>query len=494
MKILIINPPAENTVIENPDEHGEEFLEADAFGEFPPLGALYVLTHLEKNTTGHQFHFFDCVAERIRYPDLKRRIEEIRPDVVGITSFTVGLMDACKTAETVRAVVPHAHICLGGHHPIAYPFEAAELPQFDSIVIGEGEIAFTELVKALDKGESFTHIRGVYTRESIEPYRSNPMVRDKRFLARVKVPPAYIDDIDSLPMVDRKYIRHLRYRNILGVTNDLATILSSRGCPYLCTFCDVPFKKYRARDIALVVDEIEACLAMGYKEFRFYDDLFNITPEKIVAVSEELDRRKLKITWDFRGRVNTVTKDSLARAKQSGLRLISFGVETGSDEGLKLMKKGTNTAKVSQAFRWCRELGIKSVADFIIGLPHEKTIGDVQANLRYLYGLDPDYAQVSILTLYPGTPMYDEAVAKGVVDPGRWQEFARNPTPGFIVDHWEEHLDFRTIARLQKRAYRQFYFRPRYVMRSIIQTKSVYEFFSKAAGAFKLLPRNLRSA
>lgn len=493
MKILLINPPAENTVVENPDEQGKEFLEADAFGDFPPLGALYVLTYLEANTQGHELLFLDCVAERMGQAALPDYIRQVQPDIVGITSFTVCLVDVCMVARTVREIVPNAHICLGGHHPIAYPFEAAQLPEFDSIVVGEGEVAFTDLVSCLEKGEDFTHIPGVYTAESIKKYKYIPMARDRRFLARISVPPAYVDDVDSLPPVNRKYIRHLRYHNILGVTGDLATVLSSRGCPYQCTFCDVPFKAYRPRSNALVVDEIEQCLAQGYKEIRFYDDLFNITPQKIIDFCDEVDRRGLKFPWDFRGRVNTVTYESLVRAKQSGLRMISFGVETGTDEGLKALKKGTNTRKVKQAFEWCRELGIITVADYIIGLPDEKTVADIDRNIDFLVGLDPDYAQVSVLKLYPNTAMYDDAVAKGVIEPGRWQQFALQPSKGFVVDHWDEHLDLGTLVKIQKRAYRKFYFRPRYIMRSLVNTRSLYELSSKFFGALKLLHTNHRA-
>ncbi len=493
MRILMINPPDLNKVVENPDEKGEEFLEADSFGDFPPLGALYVLSYLEANTSGHQLFFKDCVAERLRYAELKRYIEEVRPDVVGITSFTVCLMDVVLTARLVRDIVPHAHLCLGGHHPIAYPREAAELPEFDSVVVGEGEEVFTQLVNCLEKGEDFTHIKGVYTAESIKPHLANP-VHDKRFLARVNVPAAYIEDIDALPMVDRKYIRQYRYHNIIGSSDDLATILSSRGCPYRCTFCDVPIKSYRERSPASVCDEIEACLAMGYQEFRFYDDLFNVSEKKVLAFCDELERRKLKITWDFRGRVNTVSRESLIRAKKAGLRMISFGVETGSDEGLKALKKGTTTEKVKNAFKWCRELGILTVADYIIGHPFEKTEADVRRNIDFLIKLDPDYAQVSVLKLYPNTEMYDNAVAQGVVPPGRWQQFAMAPSRDFLVDHWNEHLDLATLVKVQKWAYRRFYFRPRYILRSVIQTGSVYQFMSKAKGALKLIKTNMRMA
>jgi anaerobic magnesium-protoporphyrin IX monomethyl ester cyclase len=493
MKILIINPPAENTVIENPDEKGREFLESDDFGDFPPLGALYVLSYAEKHTEGHSFHFLDCVGERVTHRDLGDRIRKIHPDLVGVTSFTISLVDVCKAARTAREIVPDAHICLGGHHPIAFPFEAAHLPEFDSIVVGEGEFAFTELIKALETGQDFTEILGVYTGPSIEEYRDRQF-EDKRFLARVMVPPAYVDDIDAIPFVNRRYIKHIRYRNILGVTNNLATLLSSRGCPYLCTFCDVPYKRYRPRDIDLVLDEVEECLELGYTEFRFYDDLFNINEEKIMDFCEAIERRGMDFVWDFRGRVNGITRPSLERAKRSGLRMVSFGVETGTDEGLRALKKGTKTEKVQETFRMCRELGILTVADFIIGFPLEKTPRDVKRNVDFLVGLDSDYAQISILTLYPNTALYDQAVTEGITPSGRWEEWILDPRPGFVVDHWDANMDLHTLVKLQKNAYRRFYFRPRYILRNVLQTRSPYEFMAKARGVFKLLHLNLRSA
>ncbi|TAN58377.1 MAG: radical SAM protein [Rhodospirillales bacterium] len=493
MRILILNPPSENTVIEHPDEEGRDFLESDDFGEFPPLGALYVLSYAEQHTKGHSFYFLDCIAERVRHAGLAQRIAEIKPDLVGITSFTISLVDVCLTARAVREAAPQAHICLGGHHPIAFPFEAAQLPGFDSIVVGEGEVAFTQLIEALNRGDDFTQITGVYTKDSIEPFR-NQVFHDNRFLGRVCVPPAYVEDVDSLPPLNRSHIRHLKYRNILGVSNDLATILGSRGCPYRCTFCDVPYKRYRPRNVDHVLDEVEACQAQGYKEFRFYDDLFNINEARILEFCDAVERRGLKFVWDFRGRVNGVTHESLRRAKACGLRLISFGVETGSDEGLRQLKKGTDTAKVRQAFSWCRELGILTVADFIIGLPFEKTEADVRRNIDFLIKLDPDFAQISILTLYPNTELYDQAVAEGLVEAGRWERWALDPKPGFHVDHWEGHLNLAQLTKLQKNAYRRFYFRPRYILRSALQTRSIYELGSKAVGALKLLHLNRRAA
>lgn len=488
MKILFINPPGENIIPSYPNEKGEYgMLEADDYGVFPPLGILYVASYLAKHTTGHQIAVKDCVAENISHVEIENFVREFQPDVVGVTSFTISMVDACLVAQAVRRVSPKVHVCLGGHHPIAFPREAAEIPEFDSIIVGEGEQCFTELVKCLEQNKSFTHILGVYTKESMQEWKDKLLQNDRRFLNTVTVPPAYIEDLNALPFPDRRYIAEVSYHSILGTSEKMMTILSTRGCPYLCTFCDVPYKKYRTRTQPNVVDEIEELLSLGYDEFHFYDDLFNVSPTKVIEFCDEVERRNLNITWDFRGRVNACTYESLSRAKKAGCRMISFGIETGSNEGLKILKKGTTVEKIEQAFRWCRELGIISVADFIIGFPFERTKEDVKRHVNWCVGLDPDYAQFNILMLLPNTPIFEDGIKKGLVDPNKWREFSRKPTRDFRIDHWTEHLSLKELKELQTWAYRKFYFRPRYVKRSIAQTKTWYQFKTKVTSALKLL-------
>lgn len=486
MKILLLNPPDENTVIEHPDEGGDAFLETEAFGYFPPLGALYVLSHLQAHSEGHELFFLDCVGERVSQAELPGRLAEIRPDVCGITSFTISLMDVVLAARAVRAANPDVHLCLGGHHPIAFPYESAQLPEFDSIVVGEGEVAFLELVRALEAGQDFTGIQGVYTQESIEDWRDHS-IKDHRFLHSVTAPPAYIEDIDSIAPPNREFIQHIDYHSIVGITGKLATMITSRGCPYRCTFCDVPLKSYRARSPKHVVDEVEHCLQLGYEEVHFYDDLFNITTQRVLDICDEIDRRGVKFKWDFRGRVNAVSDEAMRRAKQSGCRMISFGVETGSDEGLKTLRKGTNTRKVEEAFALCKKHGIVTIADYMIGLPHERTRQDVLDNLDYLIGLGPDYAQFSILTLYPNTEVYRQALSKGLIEDGRWQAWVQDPQPGFFVDHWEEFLDIHELVDLQKVCYRKFYLRPSYMLKSLRRTESLEHLKIQLRGALRVL-------
>jgi radical SAM superfamily enzyme YgiQ (UPF0313 family) len=489
MRILLLNPPAEYTAREyadpaNPDDHG--LLETEDFGLFPPLGLLYILAALKRSAPEHEVFFLDCIAEKVGHGDLAQRVAAVRPDLVGITSFTVSMYDVCLAARGIRELLPAVHLCLGGHHPIAFPYEAAGLPEFDSIIVGEGEEAFPALSRALVNGADYTGIPGVYTAESIQRYRGE-LIEDDRFLNRRMPPPAYVEDLDSLAPPDRAAIGHLNYRSIIGASDRLATMISSRGCPCNCTFCDVPYKKYRQRSIPAIVDEVGACLAMGYDEIHFYDDLFNITPERVIGFSEEVLRRGYRFTWDFRGRVNTVTRESLERARAAGCRMISFGVETGSDEGLSLLRKNCTTAQVRQVFSWCRALGILTVADFMIGLPFECTEEDVRRNVDFLLSLDPDYAQFAILSLFPHTELFADAATRGLIHPGRWEEFARSPRPVFHVDHWEEHIPVTRLLQLQQESYRRFYLRPRYIWRSLINTCSWAEFRSKLQGAMKLV-------
>lgn len=486
MRVLLLNPPCENTVKEYADESGDGFIDSDDFGYFPPLGLLYILSSAEKKNPEHQYFFIDCIAEKITYPQLEKRVKEIQPDFVGITSFTISLIDVIKSAEAVRKVMPNAHLCLGGHHATAFPYEACQLTQFNTVIVGEAEFAFPALLDCLAKDKDFNNVQGVYTKESIEKYVGNQL-RDRRFLNHVTVPPAYIDNIDDIPAPNRKYIQHINYNSILGLTGKLATMVTTRGCPYKCTFCDLPYKSYRKRNIELVMDEIEECLALGYKEFHFYDDLFNITAEKIIEFCDAIERRNLKIVWDFRGRVNGVTYESLKRARTAGLRMISFGVETGSDEGLKVLKKGSNIAQVERTFKWCKELGIKTVADYMIGLPHEKSKEDIDKNIDFLIKLNPDYAQIGILCLYPHTQVHIDAMKMGIAEVGKWEKFALNPISDFRVDYWTESISAMDLVRIQRESYNRFYFRPKYIYNSIKNTKSWHEFKSKVGGVKKLL-------
>lgn len=488
MKILFINPPADNLIDAYKNKNGDVGIDIANYGKFPPLGLLYILSYIEKYAPHHELHLMDCGSENITYKQLEEKILEIKPDLVGISSFSVLLIDVVNVAKIVKKYFPSTHISMGGHHCMCFPEEALSIKEIDSIIVGEGEKSFCELANALEKNETIENIKGLYTKNSIARLKETQN-QDNSLLYPIKLQPAFVDNLDELPFPARKYLSHIKFYSVLGVSNKFTTIISSRGCPYHCIMCDVPYKKYRSRSINNIVDEIEQCVKEGYEEFHFYDDMFNITPQRVIDFSQELIRRKIKIIWDFRGRVNTVTEESLKIAKQSGLRMISFGVETGTDEGLKYIKKGITIEQIKNAFAICKKLKIKTVADFMIGLPFERTKQDVINDINFCISLKPTYVMFAVLTIYPKTPLYFQAIEKKLIDPDKWTKFCLNPTKDFQLDLWEEFFTREELLSFLDFAYKKFYLRFSYILQSIKNLTTMEEFKRKLNAFFLLLKK-----
>jgi len=488
MKILFINPPADNLIDAYKNKDGDIGIDIANYGKFPPLGLLYILSYIEKYAPHHELHLMDCGSENITYKQLEEKVLEIKPDLVGISSFSVLLIDVVNVAKIIKKHFPNTHISMGGHHCMCFPEEAIAIKEIDSIMVGEGEKSFCELANALEKNEPIEDIKGIYTKDSIARLKETQN-QDNSLLYPIKLQPSFVDNLDELPFPARKYLSHIKFYSVLGISNKFTTIISSRGCPYHCIMCDVPYKKYRSRSINNIVDEIEQCVKEGYEEFHFYDDMFNITPQRVIDFSQELIRRKIKIIWDFRGRVNTVTEESLKIAKQSGLRMISFGVETGTDEGLKYIKKGITIEQIKKAFKICQKLKIKTVADFMIGLPFEKTKQDIINDINFCISLKPTYVMFAVLTIYPKTPLYFQAIEKKLIDPDKWTKFCLNPTKDFQLDLWEEFFTREELLSFLDFAYKKFYLRFSYILQSIKNLTTIEEFKRKLSAFFLLLKK-----
>ena len=489
MKILFLQPPVGNRMKIFSSDLDKSHLDVTSKYLFPPLGLLYILSYLKKHNPDNDLYFLDCVAEKINHDQLFTRIQEIQPDLAAITSYTPTLYDTLLAVRSIKAVNPDTHICVGGHHASSFPEETLSLKGVDSIIVGDGEEVFSQLVRALQSNKKIDHITGIYTSKNINSF-TRSLKPDKRVLYRQTMPFGYVQDLDELPFPDRSYIRHLKYFSLGCVTDNPASLISTRGCNNKCSFCNSPYKTIRIRSPRNVVREIEDCLSLGYKEIHFFDDFFNINPQRVINICDEIDKAGLDIPWSFRGYVKTVTEESLARARQSGCRLISFGVETGSDKGLKRIRKGTTTHSIRKAFNTCKKAGIKTIANFMIGLPHEETPDDIKRNIDFLIELNPDYVVIEILRLFPHTAVYNEALSKGIVDADRFQSFLSEPTPDFTIDHWEEFFSSRQLVDFQKMAYRKFYFRPSYVIQNVRNTNSLFEFRNKLYGLAGLVRKS----
>lgn len=466
MKILLINPPAINTI----NEYDENSIDHKDYGAFPPLGLMYIAGYLKQYNPEHKIIIYDADAKNATYDDVRNCVKTTAPDVVGITAFSNSLLDVLKVVKTVKEINEKTHICLGGHHAIFYPRECVKLPGVDSIVYGEGEIPFNELINKIEMGAAIENISGVFTKKNISQLNENAKY--------------FIKDIDSLPFPARDLLPIKEYYNVIGKENSMATILTSRGCPFSCTFCN-SWRNYRIRSIQNTINEIKECLGMGLREIFFYDDTFNLNPERVIELCKEIKGQGLKFRWSFRGRCNTVSEKMLLAAKDAGCFSMQIGVETGSDEGLRYLKKGVTIAQIKDTFKLAKKIGIRTVAYFMIGLPFEKNKDDVMKNVRFLISLDPDYASFAIFNPRPYSVIYEAGIKKGLYQDD-WQKFAENPNHKFQVHFWEEYFTRDELLLLQKICYKKFYFRPKYILKNLLSTESLFELRSKVKAAYKI--------
>lgn len=468
MKVLLINPPREYEVIGN----NPKIIEKER-GHNPPLGILYLAGYLEARTT-QQVTVLDAQVEELDYPGLRARVAAEAPDVVGITAMTLTLIDVVKTVAAVREARPSARIVLGGPHVHLFPEESIALPGVDYLVMGEGEEAFADLLERMDDPEALARTPGLV-------FRANDR------LVNTGLRPS-IENLDALPFPARHRTPYRKYNSLLAAGEIVTTIFTSRGCPFRCTFCDRPHlgKKFRAAGAQRVVDEIQQCVELGIREFLVYDDTFTIQKGRVIEICDEILRRGLKIGFDIRARVDTVNEEMLSKLKQAGCQGIHYGVEAGTAHILSILNKGITLEKAQEAFALTRRHGIPILAYFMIGNPSE-TLEDIRTTFRVIRKLSPDFVHITVLTPFPGTEIYRDALARGIIERDVWREFAARPDPSFVPPHWGEHFTREELQNLLSEGYKGFYLRPGYILRRVGKLRSWPELKKKAKAGLAVL-------
>jgi len=467
-KVLLINPPAEHTLVGN----NPKFLDEER-GHNPPLGLLYLAAMLEERSD-HQVCVLDAQVEGLSYDDLAGHIEGERPDLVGITTMTFTLLDVVRTVEVVRRAAPGARVVLGGPHVHLFPRESVLLPGVDFAIMGEGEHSIVALCDRLDDPGRWSEVPGLVFR------RDGEVVVNER--------PGLIEDLDALPFPARDLTPYHRYSSVLARRRPVTTMFTSRGCPYRCTFCDRPHlgKKFRAHSARRVVDEMEECVRMGIHEILVYDDTFTVSRRRVLEICAEIQRRGLDVAWDIRARVDTVDEEVLRALRAAGCERIHYGVEAGSDKFMAVLNKGITVEQARRAFRLTRQAGIATLAYFMIGIPGE-TEADIRQTMRLARELDPDVVHITILTPFPGTEIYRQALEEGVYERDHWLDFARDPCPGFQPPYWTREMGRERLEELLVEAYKSFYLRPRYLARQLLKVRTWREFRDKARAGLRVL-------
>lgn len=447
MRVLLINPTRSEALTSEAGSAAEE-----GTGAQPPIGLLYLQAAVEA-AGGHRVDVLDANGIVDLAPALRRRYPGQTPGLVGISAMTPNLVGVVHTIATVQDVFPAAKVVVGGPHTDIFPRETAALEGVDYVLTGEAEPTLPRLVQALQDGRVGGRIPGLFAADG----SADGLTGERPCLL----------ELDDTPFPDRSRIPIDAYRGHVEDDDVFTTLVTSRGCPYRCTFCSTPRERFRQRSTAAIVEEMEACARLGIRHVYFLDDNFPVRGRRLHELCGTLARRGDLPSWSCRTAAAGLTADNLRAMKRAGCRRIQIGVETHTDEGLQILGKSTTVRQIRETFAAARRAGVGTMAYFMLGLPHERTADDVRGTIRFARELAPTYAMFNVLTLYPGTALFQQAVERGLVDHDVWRRFAVAPTAGFVQPIWDEFLSREELADLQAEAYRSFYWRPSVVLRML---------------------------
>lgn len=468
MKILLVSPPENHMITANIPEFVDK-----GMGVYPPLGLLTVAASILEGTHW-TVEILDCKAESVEYEVLSNRIKDFSPDVVGIQTLTFTLIDVIKVTKIIRECDSSIHILLGGPHVNLYPHETLSIPSVDSILLGEGELSICNFLKAIEKGEDYSAVKGIGTRMK-DRIVINPQTE-------------YVENLDLVPFPARQLVDVKKYFAVLSEQNPITTMMSSRGCPFQCIYCDRPHlgKKFRARSPESVVREMQECVSLGIREIFFYDDTFTINKKRVLAICDLLIKKKISIGWDVRAHVNTVDEEMLSKMAEAGCRRIHFGVETGTMAMQKILRKNLDLNHVKKVFELAHRQNIQTLAYFMIGCPAE-TAEQIAETKRYMLSLKANYVHISVLTPFPGTDLYREALERKIIVSDIWKEFAQNPTENFIPQFWEEIFSKEELFEKLIDMYKAFYFRPSRLFKELCTIRSLDDVRTKTSVGWRMI-------
>ena len=467
MNVLLINPPIENMITTNLPE----FVNTER-GYSPSLGIMYIAAYAEKYTD-HKIEILDMIVEERSYDGLEKEIKKRDPDIVGVTTTTFTLIDSIITAKIVKNVDKNIKIIFGGPHAHIYPEETINIPEVDFLVLGEGEITFTELLQKIENCEELKKVKGIV-------FKHDDRIVNTGYRG-------FIEDLDSLPFPARHLTPYKKYYSLIAKLNPITTIFTSRGCPYRCLFCHKPHmgKQIRVRSPDNVVEEIEECVNMGIHEILIYDDTFNVDKQRVLDICNLIKERGLDIYFDIRARIDRINKEMLIALKKAGCERIHYGVESANQRILDILRKDITVEQAEKVVKMTKDVGIETLAYFMIGNPTE-TKDEILNTIKFAKKLKPDYCHFSVTTPFPATPLYTLGLEKGIFN-DYWKEFAANPTKDFVPKLWEENLSRDELVVLLEHAYKSFYTRPSYVFKKILKVRSFDEFKRKAKAGMSVL-------
>jgi len=438
LKVLVTNPPwpgpgyGARSDVRWPHKRSDKFIEY-------PIYLAYVVAVLEK--AGIEVEFIDAVLEEFSIADFADAAAKTNPDMVVIECSTPSIKYDLLTAKSLKERMSDVFIVLIGSHP-----------------------TFFHKVKGITYRD----------REGVQVNQDRPLVQN----------------LDELPFPARDIVKGDHYRQGTFTGKNCTTVVSSRGCPYRCTYCLWPRTLYgirfRARSAENVVAEVEQVVRDYHiDEIYFDDDSLALNRARILKICQLINQKGIRVKWIPQCRVDSMDEEVLGAMKEAGCRYIRFGVESGSQKMLDIMKKKTTLSQIRRAFELCRKVGIKTQAFFLFGVPGE-TLQTIAETIEFAKKLRPDSAQFAVVIPHPGTDLYQICQKEGWLRYDSWEDFAACNS---LIE--TPQLSRQAVERARVRGYRQFYFRPVYILRTALRIHSWHDFKAVLKSARSIIERIL---
>ena len=368
MKVSLIfpTPPEKGTFCGTVKGAEQYYKDKIKFYGFPPMGILYLASYLsEKNFN------VSILDQFARGYSIERTLEWIKredPDILGFSTITTagtGIISAEISKRVKEEINPNVKVLFGNYHATFNDTRILnKYPFIDACIRGEGEQTLLEIAEKTEKGQGFEDIRGVTYRDNSRVVRN-----DDRPL---------IENIDTLPFPDRRLLGNIEYKNeVEGLELSIGkftSAASSRGCAFQCSFCSSSmfWGKWRPRTPENIIQELSYLEEQGFQNLLWVDDNFTISKKRLLKLSSLIKKEKMDFNWMAEGRVTQSSIELLNAMKQMGCKILSFGVESGSQRMLDWYNKKINLNQIYDAIKNSNKVGIDMIlANFIVGSPVE---------------------------------------------------------------------------------------------------------------------------
>jgi len=430
------------------------------FGLFPPLSLAWVAAIAER--AGHEVAIIDARTLQLTPDEVLRHLQGWKPDVLGFMMTTYMFRETLDWIRYLRGGLPKVKVMVGGYNLRVYPKESVVPPEIDFGCFNSAYHTVPRLLDELCGGQHFDDVPGlIYKRNGdivMTPYGDEP-------------------DFNDYPNPARHLLPNELYAEFPTERKNFTVMVTSKGCPMSCLFCEAGRTQYNPRSVERVVDEMQECYDRhGIREIDIFDYEFLINRKRALGICRGMQERRLDLLWACRARVDSVDDELLREMAASGCGRIYYGLESGDQEMLDRVNKGITLEQIRETIKLTKKHGIRALGFFLIGSPGE-TRETIKRTLKFAKSLDLDYVQFSKTTAKPLTSMWHDMVTETGYD--YWKEYILGNTEEQVLPRPWTTLTNDEIDELAYRAYVKYHARPMFLLKHTLQVRSWAEFRRK---------------